>query len=61
MQDLKERTFQFAVAIGKLVLDLPYNIINKEYTGQLIRSSASVVQITEPQEKLNPMQTSLIN
>jgi hypothetical protein len=52
MQDLKERTFQFAVAIGKLVLDLPYNIINKEYTGQLIRSSASVVQITE---------TSLIN
>lgn len=42
MQDLKERTFQFAIAIGKLILDLPYNVVNKEYSGQLIRSSASV-------------------
>ncbi len=32
----------FAVAVGKLILDLPYSQINKEYFGQLIRSSSSV-------------------
>jgi four helix bundle protein len=42
MQDLKIRTFQFAVAAGKLIPDLPYNVVNKECFGQLIRSSSSV-------------------
>ena len=42
MQDFRERTFQFAVAVGRLILDLPYNAVNKEYFGQIIRSSSSV-------------------
>ena len=42
MQDLKQRTFQYAVSVGRLILDLPYNVINKEYFSQLIRSSSSV-------------------
>jgi four helix bundle protein len=42
MQDLKQRTFMFAVTVGKLILDLPYNAVNREYFGQLIRSSSSV-------------------
>ena len=41
-QDLKERTFLFAVAVGKLVITLPYNSINREHFRQIIRSSASV-------------------
>lgn len=42
MQDLKERTFQFAVSVGRLILDLPFNAVNKEYFSQLVRSSSSV-------------------
>lgn len=42
MQDLKQRTFDFAVNIGNLVLELPYNVVNKQYFNQLIRSSSSV-------------------
>lgn len=42
MLDIKQRTFQFAVDVGKLILDLPYNVVNKEYFGQIIRSFASV-------------------
>jgi len=42
MQDLKQRTFEFAVKVGKLILDLPYNVVNKEYFSQLIRCSSSV-------------------
>ena len=42
MQDLKQRTFQFAVSVGKLILDLPYNAVNKEYFSQLVSSSSSV-------------------
>jgi len=41
MKDLKQRTFMFAT-VGKLILELPYNAINREYFGQLIRSSSSV-------------------
>jgi hypothetical protein len=40
MQDLKQRTFMFAVAVGKLIVDLPYSAVNKEYFGQLVRSSS---------------------
>jgi len=42
IQDLKQRTFLFAVAVGKLVKDLPYNAVNREYFHQVVRSSASV-------------------
>jgi four helix bundle protein len=42
MQDLKHRTFAFAVQIGKFINSLPYNQINKAYSAQLIRSSSSV-------------------
>ncbi|MBI5373492.1 MAG: four helix bundle protein [Sphingobacteriales bacterium] len=41
-KDLKERVFAFAVATGKLIRELPYNTVNKAYTGQLIRSSSFV-------------------
>lgn len=41
MQDLKQRTFTFAIDVGKVILDLPYNAINREFFGQLIRSSSS--------------------
>jgi four helix bundle protein len=41
MQDLKERTFFFAVTVGKLIPKLPFNAVNKVYTGQLGRSPAS--------------------
>lgn len=42
VQDLKQRTFLFAVAVSKLVTPLPYNTINREHFRQIIRSSASV-------------------
>jgi four helix bundle protein len=42
MQDLKYRTFQFAVAVGRLILDLPNSVLNREYSRQLIRASSSV-------------------
>lgn len=42
MQEFKQRTFVFSVAVGKLILDLPYNVVNKAYGSQLIRSSSSV-------------------
>ncbi len=40
--NLKKRTFEFAVAIAKLAVDLPYNLINRAYLNQIIRSSSSV-------------------
>lgn len=42
MQDLKQRIFLFAVAVGKLILDLPYSVVNKAYFAQLVRCSSSV-------------------
>jgi len=42
MQDLKQRTFDFAVNIGSLVLEPPYNVVNRQYFNKLIRSSSSV-------------------
>ncbi len=42
MQDLKKRTFLFAVSVGKLVQDLPYNTVNRAYFNQIVRSSASI-------------------
>lgn len=42
MQDLKQRTFLFAIAVGKLITDLPYNLVNRAYFSQLVRCSSSV-------------------
>ena len=42
MMDFKLRTFQFAVAVGKSILDLPYSAVNKVYFNQLVKSSSSV-------------------
>jgi four helix bundle protein len=42
MQDLKQRTFSYAVSVGKLIFELPYNAVNKAYINQLIRCSSSV-------------------
>jgi four helix bundle protein len=40
--DLKIRTFHFAVNVGRLVAALPNSMINRAYSGQIVRSSASV-------------------
>ena len=42
MLDMKLRTFQFSVEVGRLIMELPYNVINKSYGGQVVRSSSSV-------------------
>ncbi|MCW3074139.1 MAG: hypothetical protein JWP69_1208 [Flaviaesturariibacter sp.] len=42
MTDLKKRTFNYAVQVGKLVASLSYNTINKAYCSQLIRCSSSI-------------------
>lgn len=39
---LKNRTKAYSISIGKLILDLPNNIINRNYSNQLIRCSSSV-------------------
>ena len=40
--NLLQRTFYFAVAVAKLVNQLPNTITNRAYFGQIIRSSSSV-------------------
>lgn len=42
MQDMKLRTFQFSVEVGRLILELPFNVINKAYGAQLVRCSSSI-------------------
>lgn len=42
MLDMKLRTFRFSVEVGKLIIELPYNEINKSYGGQVVRSSSSI-------------------
>lgn len=42
MQDMKLRTFPFSVEVGRLIMELPFNVINKSYGAQLVRSSSSV-------------------
>lgn len=39
---LKRRTKQLAITVGNLVLALPYNVLNKNYSHQITRSSSSV-------------------
>jgi four helix bundle protein len=40
--DLKECTFTFAVAVVKLISQLPASIANRAYFGQIVSSSSSV-------------------
>ncbi|MGV3508938.1 MAG: four helix bundle protein [Sphingobacteriaceae bacterium] len=39
---LKKRTKVFSISIGRLVVDLPYSVLNKNYSNQLVRCSSSV-------------------
>jgi four helix bundle protein len=41
-KDLKQRTFDFAVSVAKLILELPNNAVNRAYFRQIIRSSSSI-------------------
>ncbi len=38
----KTSTFTFAVNVGKLINQLPYNTVNREYFRQIVRCSSSV-------------------
>jgi four helix bundle protein len=40
--DLKTRTFYFAANVAKLVISLPNSMINRTYSGQIVRCSSSV-------------------
>jgi len=39
---LKARTKAYSISIGKLIIDLPPNVLNKNYSNQLVRCSSSV-------------------
>lgn len=41
-ETLKIRTKAYSISIAKLIIDLPHNVINKNYSNQLIRCSSSV-------------------
>ena len=41
-QDMKQRTFAYAVSVANLINQLPNNMVNKAYCSQLIRCSSSV-------------------
>lgn len=41
-ETLKQRTRAYSISIGKFISDLPYNVINKNYSNQLVRCSSSV-------------------
>jgi len=56
MQDLKQRTFLFAVAVGKLVNNLPYNAVNREYFTRLLEVLLQWGQITGRPGALSLMQ-----
>lgn len=40
-EEMKERLKQLAIGSAKLILKIPYNVINKNYGGQLVRCSSS--------------------
>lgn len=40
-EELKKRTKDYALVNARLVLSLPYNIVNKNYSDQLNRSASS--------------------
>jgi four helix bundle protein len=39
---LKKRTKDYSIAIAYFINSLPYNILNKNYSNQLVRCSSSV-------------------
>lgn len=39
--ELRERFKQYAIAVARFVLKLPYNVVNKNYADQLHRSASS--------------------
>jgi len=41
-ENIKQRTKALSISIGHLVLSLPFNLVNKQYISQIVRSSASV-------------------
>lgn len=41
-EDIKSRAKNLAIKIGYLVKELPYDVVNKPYINQIIRSAASV-------------------
>ncbi len=41
-ETLKQRTKAYSISIAKLISNLPYNVINKNYSNQLVRCSSSV-------------------
>lgn len=41
-ETLKHRTKAYAISIAKLISSLSYNVINKNYSNQLVRCSSSV-------------------
>ena len=41
-KDLKQRTFDFAVSVAKLIDQLPNTISNRSYFSQIARSSSSI-------------------
>ena len=41
-ETLKIRTKAYSISIGKLIISLPYNVLNKNYSNQLVRCSSSV-------------------
>jgi four helix bundle protein len=41
-ETLKIRTKAYSISIGKLINSLPYNLLNKNYSNQLVRCSSSV-------------------
>lgn len=41
-EDIKKRTKQFAINVGRLTLSLERNDLNRNYCNQIIRSSSSV-------------------
>ena len=41
-ETLKKRTKSFSIEIARLVQSLPFNIINKNYSNQIVRCSSSV-------------------
>lgn len=38
---MKERLKQYAIAVARLVLRLPYNVVNKNYSDQCTRAASS--------------------
>ncbi len=44
-EEMKLLTKQFAIDVGKFVLSLNNNNLNRNYSNQIIRSSSSVLQI----------------